>query len=84
MDTSIPIGLITNELITNSLKYAFLETGCGKFSIAINRVENNIIQLLTTQLGGEIKNRPNAELQLSFNLLFIIMLLHNSKKPINE
>ncbi|MFK7772515.1 MAG: histidine kinase dimerization/phosphoacceptor domain -containing protein [Saprospiraceae bacterium] len=83
VDTAIPIGLITNELITNSLKYAFPTSGGGKISIAMNQIENNIfnlkiadngtpntsssinnqgtgfgtllVQLLTTQLGGEIE-----------------------------
>lgn len=33
--TAIPIGLIVNELITNSLKYAFPETGHGSLFISL-------------------------------------------------
>ena len=82
VDTAIPIGLITNELITNSLKYAFQEKGDGKIFISMIKKEDNLIHLeitdngthksigiseggtgfgtmlinlLTTQLGGELE-----------------------------
>ena len=45
VDTAIPIGLITNELITNSLKYAFQEKESGKISISMTQEEDNLIQL---------------------------------------
>ena len=38
IDTSIPLGLIINEIITNSLKYGF-EDGSGKISIEIAKKE---------------------------------------------
>ena len=51
VDTAIPIGLITNELITNSLKYAFPETGIGKISISLKKEQNNIIYLKISDNG---------------------------------
>jgi len=45
VDTAIPIGLITNELITNSMKYAFQEKGNGKISISMQKNADNLIQL---------------------------------------
>ena len=36
VDTAISIGLITNELITNSLKYAFAEKENGNINISLN------------------------------------------------
>lgn len=39
IDTAIPIGLILNELVTNSCKYAFNENQTGIISIAINATE---------------------------------------------
>ncbi len=36
VDTAISIGLITNELLTNSLKYAFTEKGKGEIKISMN------------------------------------------------
>jgi len=39
METAIPCGLIVNELVSNSLKYAFPEKRIGKVSIAIRKEE---------------------------------------------
>ena len=40
VDTAIPTGLIINELISNSLKYAFPEGKRGEISIAIQKAGN--------------------------------------------
>ncbi|HDP80249.1 MAG TPA: PAS domain S-box protein, partial [Spirochaetes bacterium] len=37
IDTVLPCGLIINELVTNSLKYAFSDTGKGTISLDFNR-----------------------------------------------
>jgi two-component system, sensor histidine kinase PdtaS len=33
VDTAVPIGLIANELLTNALKYAFVDNGVGEIQI---------------------------------------------------
>jgi two-component sensor histidine kinase len=43
LDTSIPLGLIVNELVSNSLKHAFPEDREGKVSIWLQTREKNII-----------------------------------------
>jgi two-component sensor histidine kinase len=40
VDTAISIGLITNELITNSLKYAFTEKQHGAIKISLTEEQN--------------------------------------------
>lgn len=40
IDTAIPCGLIINELITNSLKYAFPEGESGEIAINFTRTDN--------------------------------------------
>lgn len=88
VDTAVPIGLITNELITNSLKYAFPEKQKGEIKITLSKSESNLltlqiadngqptpndgvassgggfgtmlVQLLTTQLGGQLKKNTKA------------------------
>lgn len=40
VDTAIPVGLILTELITNSLKYAFVNTGNGSITISIRHGQN--------------------------------------------
>jgi len=39
INTAIPLGLIINELISNSLKYAFPEGRSGKITVSIQRVD---------------------------------------------
>jgi len=43
VDTVIPLGLITNELISNALKHAFKEDEIGEIKLSIKLEENNII-----------------------------------------
>ena len=40
MDTAIPLGIIVNELISNSLKYAFQPGRNGKINLSLYRIEN--------------------------------------------
>jgi two-component sensor histidine kinase len=42
IDTAIPIGLIINELISNSLKYAFPGGRKGEISVAIHRQDRTL------------------------------------------
>ncbi|WP_439483820.1 tetratricopeptide repeat-containing sensor histidine kinase [Cyclobacterium plantarum] len=39
---AIPIGLIVNELITNSLKYAFPKTGSGQITIQLEKINHSL------------------------------------------
>jgi two-component sensor histidine kinase len=42
IETAIPLGLILNELITNSIKYAFKEKGNNVIEIQLTKLENKI------------------------------------------
>ena len=50
---AVPLGLIVNELATNSLKYAFSEHGDGQLSVLL-RAENETLQLAISDNGGGI------------------------------
>ncbi len=50
IDTAIPLGLILNELITNSLKYAFPNGGQGSISIRLWE-ESNTLHLAVADSG---------------------------------
>ena len=60
MDTIIPIGLIANELITNSLKYAFPNNQGGIIKIALIEIEDQLHLSVNDNGKGmteEIKNQ---------------------------
>jgi two-component sensor histidine kinase len=42
VDRAIPIGLIVNELITNSLKYAFPDNRNGKITISLTETDSHL------------------------------------------
>lgn len=50
---AVPLGLIVNELATNSLKYAFSEHGGGELSVRL-KAENDMLQLSISDNGGGI------------------------------
>ncbi|EEB86404.1 sensory transduction regulatory protein [Roseobacter sp. GAI101] len=50
---AVPLGLIVNELATNSLKYAFSEHGGGQLSVLL-KVENKTLQLSISDNGAGI------------------------------
>lgn len=58
----VPIGLIFNELISNSLKYAFKETENATITIDIKELDNKSIQIIYTDNGIWIgdKNAKNG------------------------
>ena len=41
MDTAVPLGIIVNEIVSNSLKHAFTEDEEGKIRIKLCREERN-------------------------------------------
>lgn len=51
IDKSIPLGLIINELVTNSLKYAFIGREEGIFKIEIKRFDSGNIKIIISDDG---------------------------------
>jgi two-component system, sensor histidine kinase PdtaS len=50
-DTLMPLGLILNELISNSLKYAFVEKENGQIVIDLFKKENDKLEMHVTDNG---------------------------------
>jgi two-component sensor histidine kinase len=65
LDTAIPIGLIVNELVTNSLKHAFTGLERNEIHLEISRI-NNKYQLIIQDNG---KGLPNGQLPKNPNTL---------------
>ncbi len=51
IDTAIPLGLIINELLTNSIKYAFPKGEKGTITIKLEKQNNHILHLEVSDNG---------------------------------
>ncbi len=74
IDTAIPLGLIINELISNSLKYAFPEGKTGEVAISVSK-EGRTLTVLFRDTGIGIpadldwRNTPSLGLRLVITLI---------------
>jgi len=51
IDSAVPLGLILNELLSNSFKYAFRETSAGAITVAIRTISEGRFQLIYSDSG---------------------------------
>ncbi|WP_372937864.1 tetratricopeptide repeat protein, partial [Seonamhaeicola sp.] len=51
IDTAIPLGLIINELLTNTVKYAFPDNKNGTITIKMEKQTNDVLHLEVTDNG---------------------------------
>lgn len=51
VDTAMPVGLIVNELLTNSLKYAFPDGKKGEIKLALENTQEDMYQLTVKDNG---------------------------------
>ena len=74
VDTAVPIGLITNELITNSLKYAFPNKQKGQISITLTSEENGLLKLNIADNGQATQKEASSKKSKGFGTLLIQLL----------
>jgi PAS domain S-box-containing protein len=74
INTAIPIGLILNELLSNSFKHAFPEGRKGEISIAVKR-ENSMLTILFKDTGAGIPVDLDWRTGKSLGLRLIIVLV---------
>jgi two-component sensor histidine kinase len=82
LESAIPIGLITAELITNACKYAFTSIEKPEIKIALNK-QNNIL-ILTVTDNGVGKQASVNESGTSFGTKLIKSLSRKLRAEINE
>ncbi|PZX47578.1 tetratricopeptide repeat-containing sensor histidine kinase [Algoriphagus chordae] len=71
IDTAVPLGLITNELLSNALKYAFEGTETGKIEISLNRTESKDFKLVISDSGKGIDKDLDIEKTSSLGLRLV-------------
>jgi two-component sensor histidine kinase len=74
VDTAVPIGLITNELITNSIKHAFPNKQEGRIFISLSQEENGLLKLNITDNGQAASNESTVKKEKGFGTLLIQLL----------
>ncbi|QNM85430.1 sensor histidine kinase [Polaribacter pectinis] len=87
VDTAIPLGLIINEIITNSYKYAFRNNKENNLSISINKEKSNDYKLTIEDNGPGLSDNFDVKKAKSLGLRLINRLvkqLHGSLKQTNK
>ncbi len=51
VDTALPLGMVYNELLTNSLKHAFPENRSGKISLAVRKMPDGKFNIFYSDNG---------------------------------
>ncbi|MDF1698822.1 MAG: histidine kinase dimerization/phosphoacceptor domain -containing protein [Saprospiraceae bacterium] len=74
VDTAVPIGLITNELITNSIKHAFHNDEKGQISIALTQEDNGMLKLFIADDGQATLSDSSSNKNSGFGTLLIQLL----------
>lgn len=74
LDTSIPLGLIINELVTNSIKHAFPDTSKGTISINL-RTQNKFVFLTVEDNGVGISPNISTEKSGTLGLQLVYTLI---------
>lgn len=77
IDFAIPCGLIINELITNSLKYAFPDGRKGRISISLHPFNKNMFKLVVSDNGVGIPSDVDFRKTESLGLRLVTILAEN-------
>jgi PAS domain S-box-containing protein len=74
LDTAIPVGLITNELVTNSLKYAFAGRSVGEIAVRLTKSDTGDFLLMISDNGVGFPEKFNFDKATSLGLRLVRIL----------
>jgi len=77
IDSAIPCGLIINELVSNSLKHAFLGAKSGEIKIFLRLTDENMIELVVGDNGIGIPEDMDIRKTKSLGLYLVTLLVEN-------
>lgn len=78
-DHAIPLGLIINELVTNSIKHAFGSTGKGAINISLKRASEDKLLLCVCDNGSAQEAKKNGSGGTGTELLKIFSQRYNAR-----
>lgn len=61
IDTAIPIGLIINELVINTLKYAYKETSSPSLKVSLINQSEHLVLEVKDNGNGKVENLENSK-----------------------
>jgi two-component sensor histidine kinase len=80
IDSAINCGLIINELVSNSLKYAFPEDKKGSISIIFHSLNGDGIELIINDNGIGIPDDVDLRSTNTLGLQLVAILVENNLK----
>ncbi len=83
IDTAIPLGLILNELISNSFKYAFKEMEKGELQISLERLSKEDLKLTVFDNGVGLPGNLDLSTVKSLGLKLVNILTKQLKGNMN-
>ncbi|SFK72043.1 PAS domain S-box-containing protein [Nitrosomonas aestuarii] len=83
IDTSIPLGLIINELCSNAMKYAFVDQASGNIIIRLAYFETDRLRLQITDDGVGIPETFDIENASSLGLQLVHLLSEQISAELN-
>lgn len=84
IDTSIPLGLLVNEIITNSLKYGIVNETPGSIHLKIEKKNDNSYELLIGDNGVGFNEDANFHNSTTLGLKLIKRLIVQLKGTIEK
>lgn len=75
IDTSVPLGLIINELVTNAFKYAFNKVSEGIISINLDKKDEHSFRLIVKDNGPGLPENLKIEESESLGLKLVGILI---------
>ncbi len=76
LDMAIPCGLIVNELVTNSLKYAFAGRPEGRLSLSLHHTEEHMFRLVVQDNGAGLPADFESRSRSSLGMQLVNVLVH--------
>lgn len=77
IDSAIPCGLIVNELVSNTLKYAFPDSRNGEIKIALHKINEDEMELLVKDNGVGIPKEVDFKTAKTLGLRLVTILVEN-------